>query len=154
MRSTEGFIQQTLYSSPLALILISTMDLAIIFIVALIALVVGLFTYCLYLTKGEEADSRPPSCWMFTPEPRAKCTPTGQTPGEAQRQKEMPMSDEIKKPEEITDAPVLCDTDLEQVAGGKVNVQDIHFTHEYDKSSSVLQTKQSTPAQPTTPPAK
>ena len=108
------------------------MDLAIIFIVALIALAVGLFTYCLYLTKGEEADSRPPSCWMFTSEPRAECTPTGQTPGEAQRQKEMPISDEIKKPEEITDAQVLCDTDLEQVAGGKVNVQDIHFTHEYD----------------------
>jgi hypothetical protein len=103
MRSTQGFIQQTLYSSPLALILISTMDLAIIFIVALIALVVVLFTYCLYLTKGEEEDRRPPSCWMSTPEPRAECTPTEQTPGEAQRQKEMPMSDEIKKPEEIAE---------------------------------------------------
>jgi hypothetical protein len=34
------------------------------------------------------------------------------------------MSDEIKKPEEITDAPVLSDTDLEQVAGG---------THPIDK---------------------
>ena len=40
--------------------LISTMDLVIVFIVALTALVVGLFTYCLYLTKGVEADSRPP----------------------------------------------------------------------------------------------
>jgi len=64
------------------------------------------------------------------------------------------MSDEIKKPEEITDAPVLCDTDLEQVAGGKVNVQDVHFTHKYGKSSPVRQTEQSTPAQSTTPPAK
>jgi len=54
------------------------------------------------------------------------------------------MSDEIKKPEEITDAQVLCDTDLEQVAGGKVNVQDIHFTQKYDKSSLVLQTELST----------
>ena len=154
MRSTQGFIQQTLYSSPLALILISTMDLAIIFIVALIALVVGLFTYCLYLTKGEEADSRPPSCWMFTSEPRAECTPTGQTHGEAQRQKEMPISDEIKKPEEITDAPVLCDTDLEQVAGGKLTFRTSTSHMNTIKSSSVLQTKQSTPAQPTTPAAK
>jgi type VI protein secretion system component Hcp len=39
------------------------------------------------------------------------------------------MSDEIKKPEEITDAPVLSDTDLEQVAGG---------THPIDKSSPAL----------------
>jgi hypothetical protein len=34
------------------------------------------------------------------------------------------MSDEIKKPEEITDAPVLSDTDLEQVAGGTPHLVD------------------------------
>jgi hypothetical protein len=39
------------------------------------------------------------------------------------------MSDEIKKPEEITDAPVLSDTDLEQVAGG---------THNIDEATPVL----------------
>ncbi len=51
------------------------------------------------------------------------------------------MSDEIKKPEEIADAPVLSYTDLEQVAGGKVSFQDIHFTHKYDKSSPVVPPK-------------
>jgi type VI protein secretion system component Hcp len=64
------------------------------------------------------------------------------------------MSDEIKKPEEITDAPVLSDTDLEQVAGGKASFHDLSFTHNIDKSSPVLQTELTTPDQPTTPPAK
>jgi hypothetical protein len=45
------------------------------------------------------------------------------------REKAVAMSDEIKKPEEMTDAPVLSDTDLEQVAGGTQNI---------DKSSPVL----------------
>jgi hypothetical protein len=108
--------------------LIPTMNLVIVFIIALTALVVGLFTYCLYLTKGEEAESRPSSCWMLTPEHCAECTPTGQPPDEAQRQKEMPMSDEPKKkPEEIAEsvetsspeAPkVLSESDLGQVVGG------------------------------------
>jgi hypothetical protein len=39
------------------------------------------------------------------------------------------MSDEIKKPEETTHAPVLPDTDLEQVVGG---------TRPVDKSSPAL----------------
>jgi type VI protein secretion system component Hcp len=64
------------------------------------------------------------------------------------------MSDEIKKPDETTDAPaVLSDTDLQQVAGGKVSVQDIQITHNIDKSSPAL-FESTAPAPPTTPPAK
>ena len=124
------------------------MNLVIVFIIALTALVVGLFTYFLYLAKGEEAESRPSSCWMFTPEPRAECTPTGQPPDEAQRQKEMPMSDEIKKPEEITEsvetsspeAPkVLSESDLNQVVGdandGSLDA-GIHFKIGYPREAT------------------
>jgi type VI protein secretion system component Hcp len=63
------------------------------------------------------------------------------------------MSDE-KKPEETTDAPAaLSDTDLQQVAGGKVSLQDFHFTTTTDKSSPLL-LESTAPAPPTTPPAK
>lgn len=60
------------------------------------------------------------------------------------------MSDEIKKqPEEITDVHLTA-SELEQVAAGKVSVQDLHFTHLVDKSSPVLMQSSGS----TTPPAK
>jgi type VI protein secretion system component Hcp len=60
------------------------------------------------------------------------------------------MSDEIKKQaEEITDVHLTA-SELEQVAGGKVSFQEVHFTHPVDKSSPVLMN----PSEPTTPPAK
>jgi type VI protein secretion system component Hcp len=48
---------------------------------------------------------------------------------------------------------VLSDTDLQQVAGGNVSVQDFHVTQNIDKSSPAL-FESTAPAQPTTPPAK
>ena len=55
------------------------------------------------------------------------------------------MSDEIKKPVEITDMP-LPESELEKVAGGKVSLHDLSFTHNVDKASPVLMQTSATDA--------